>query len=517
MSLMIATTALALLVTAVLLVLYDVSYYRRAWLSDLTTQANLVGRASAPALAFDDSAAAGKNLELLAVRPRIVSAALYTRRGTLFAEYLRPGETATPFPQVNPPDGYRIVNERVWMAQPVFDPTGRVGTVYLEAKYELGRRLISYLAIIGMVLALSLLVAGVFSYRLQSVFTAPLLAMTEVSHRVRSKRDYSLRVTKTTQDEIGELVDTFNSMLEEVGQRTLALEESNRSLQREMLVRHEAEQALRAADQRKDEFLATLAHELRNPLAPIRNALELIRRRPDDREVSGSAREIMERQLRQLVRLVDDLLDVSRITRGSLTLQREPVLLGRVIQNALDVARPLIEGRGLRFVVSLPPEPVLLEADLARLSQAILNLLDNAAKFTPPGGSVVLAGQIENGFLALTVTDSGVGIPGDKMAEIFEMFAQLDRTHERPYSGLGVGLSLARRLVELHGGTLTAESEGAGRGSRFTLCLPVLSSPSERERGSEATGARRDGSGKPLSSSDVRIETSAKKPGGTLP
>ena len=532
MFLMIATTFVALLVTAISLVLYDISYYRNAWLSDLTTQANLVGRASAPALAFDDSAAAAKNLELLAVRPRIVAAALYARQGGLVARYVRPDEDFAPFPSGAPADGYRIQNARVWMVQPVSDPTGRVGTVYIEAKYELSRRVWSYLAIIGMVLALSLLVAGVLSYRLQATFTGPLLAMTDVSHQVQSKRDYSLRVKKTTRDEIGDLVDTFNGMLEEVGQRTRALEESNRSLQHEMTVRHEAEQALRAADQRKDEFLATLAHELRNPLAPIRNALELLRRRPDDPEVSGTAREIMERQLRQLVRLVDDLLDVSRITRGSLTLRREPVALERVIQNALDVAQPLIEGRGQRFIVSLPGHPVVLDADLARLSQAILNLLDNAAKFTPQGGTVSLEAREEEGALVLAIADNGVGIPREKLPEIFEMFAQLDRTHERPYSGLGVGLSLARRLVELHGGTLAAESQGAGRGSRFTIRLPVLPAPAadgfapardESEPPAGGDEARSNGAAgratalDPLSSSHVEAEPTERKPGGASP
>jgi signal transduction histidine kinase len=203
-----------------------------------------------------------------------------------------------------------------------------------------------------------------------------------------------------------------------------------------------------------------------------------------------------------------------------MTLRREPVALDRIVQNALDVARPLIEGRGQRFIVTMPGRPIILDADLARLSQAILNLLDNAAKFTPQGVTISLDAREEAGALVLTIADNGVGIPREKLPEIFEMFAQLDRTHERPYSGLGVGLSLARRLVELHGGTLVAESEGTGRGSRFTIRLPVLAPPggdgsgraldeAEPPAQGDAAGngaAGRAGASDPLSSSEIEVE-----------
>jgi signal transduction histidine kinase/ActR/RegA family two-component response regulator len=489
MALMIATTFAALLFTAITLVLYDLVTYQKAWVNDLTTQASLVGKASAPALAFDDPITAQKNLELLGDRPQILAAAIYTRQDSLFATYVREGEGTAP-PLLRPrAQGYRIDRARGVLLQHIADPTGRVGAIYLEARYELAQRLRSYLAIIAAVMAASLLVAGATSYRLQAAVTKPLLAITDVSHKVKARRDYSLRVTKTTDDEIGDLVDTFNEMLSEVGQRTAAIEETNRSLEREMTVRHEAERALRAADQRKDEFLATLAHELRNPLAPLRNALEILSRSESDPVASRRAREIMDRQLKHMVRLVDDLLDVSRITTGKFTLQKQRVQLSAIVDGALDVVRPTLEGRRIQFSVSIPQEPVYLEADPTRLSQALLNLLHNAAKFTEPGGSVSLDADVAPGTVTIAVTDDGMGIPPELLPQVFHMFAQLDHSLDRAHAGLGVGLSLAKRFVELHGGTLEAESGGVGKGCRFLIRLPTADAPPPA-RSSELT---RDG------------------------
>ncbi|HEU5309878.1 MAG TPA: ATP-binding protein, partial [Candidatus Eisenbacteria bacterium] len=240
-----------------------------------------------------------------------------------------------------------------------------------------------------------------------------------------------------------------------------------------MQVRQEAERALLASDQRKDEFLATLAHELRNPLAPLRNALEILKNSDADSRHAVTAREIMERQLRQLVRLVDDLLDVSRITTGKLVLKLEETRFEEIIQSALDATAPFFETRRIHLHVELPEEPVRLRADSTRLAQVFLNLLHNAAKFTDAGGSVSLRAERVGGELEVTVTDTGIGIPESKMPLIFDMFAQVDQRLERLHSGLGVGLSLAKRLVELHGGTIEVTSEGPDKGSRFTVRLPA--------------------------------------------
>jgi PAS domain S-box-containing protein len=230
---------------------------------------------------------------------------------------------------------------------------------------------------------------------------------------------------------------------------------------------------LREADRRKDEFLATLAHELRNPLAPIRSSLEILRIAADDREIGEQARATMERQLKQMIRLIDDLLDVSRITRGKLTLRMEPIELEAAVRLAVEIGCPLVEASGHQLHVALPAEPVPLDADLTRLAQVFSNLLSNACKYTGRGGRIDLTAEREGDEVVVRVADTGIGIPADKRSRIFEMFEQLDRSLDRAQGGLGIGLTLAKRLIELHGGTIAAASDGPGLGSEFVVRLPV--------------------------------------------
>jgi PAS domain S-box-containing protein len=240
----------------------------------------------------------------------------------------------------------------------------------------------------------------------------------------------------------------------------------------------QAQEALKEADRRKDEFLATLAHELRNPLAPIRNALHLLKRRPlEDPTVIG-ARDMMDRQVTHMVRLIDDLLDVSRITQGKLQLRREPVDLAKVVEQALETARPHITQQ---LTVTLPSEPIRLDADPVRLSQVLSNLLNNAAKFTPKTGRITLGASLEGGAVVIRVRDTGVGIAPEQMPRLFQIFSQAGSPLERAKGGLGIGLSLARSLVELHDGTIEARSEGLERGSEFIVRLPVLRLPEPSE------------------------------------
>ena len=236
----------------------------------------------------------------------------------------------------------------------------------------------------------------------------------------------------------------------------------------------EAREALKDADRRKDEFLATLAHELRNPLAPIRNALHLLARRPSDDPMMRAAQEMMERQVVHMVRLIDDLLDVSRITRGKLELRREPVELAKVVDLALETARPHISQQ---LTISLPSEPVRLDADPVRLSQVLSNLLNNAAKFTPKAGTISVVAHIEGESVVMRVRDSGVGIEPAKLPQLFQIFSQVGAPLERATGGLGIGLALSRSLVEMHGGTIEARSDGPGKGAEFIVRLPVLTLP----------------------------------------
>jgi PAS domain S-box-containing protein len=233
------------------------------------------------------------------------------------------------------------------------------------------------------------------------------------------------------------------------------------------------QEALRQSDRRKDEFLAMLAHELRNPLAPILNALHIMRLGKSNASSVEESRAIIERQVRHMVRLIDDLLDLSRITRGKIQLRKEPVELAQVIQSAVESSRPAIDAAGHQLSVSLPVEPIIIEADPTRLAQVLLNLLNNAAKYTEAGGHIWVRAKVQGDQLAISVRDSGIGIPSEMLPNIFEMFAQADRSLERSQGGLGIGLSLVRGLVRLHGGTVTARSEGPGKGSEFVVRLPL--------------------------------------------
>ena len=240
---------------------------------------------------------------------------------------------------------------------------------------------------------------------------------------------------------------------------------------------------LREQDRRKDEFLAMLAHELRNPLAPIRTGVQLIQRAGANPALTDKACSIMERQLLHLVRLVDDLLDVSRVTRNKLELRKEWVDLATIIQSAVETSRPLIEAAGHELTVSVPTEPVVLEADGVRLAQAFANFLNNAAKYTQRGGHIWITAELPRGAHAqatdvtVRVRDTGIGIAADHLPHIFDLFVQVERSLERTQGGLGIGLTLAKRLIEMHGGTVSAFSEGLGKGSEFVARLPVVVIP----------------------------------------
>ena len=260
-----------------------------------------------------------------------------------------------------------------------------------------------------------------------------------------------------------------------------ALRESEKRLATELEATSRLHEILKEGDRRKDEFLAMLAHELRNPLAPLRNGLQMMkldRNNPANIELCIG---IMERQLLQMIRLVEDLMDVNRITRGLIELRKEQIEITRVVQQAVETSMPSIEKGSHELILDLPTEPIFVEGDLARLAQVVSNLLNNASKYTDPGGRITLTIRLESETVAISVRDTGIGIPGPMLSQVFDMFIQLDHSLERTQGGLGIGLTLVKRLVEMHGGTISARSDGPGTGSEFTIRLPVFGS---RLRGS---------------------------------
>ena len=266
------------------------------------------------------------------------------------------------------------------------------------------------------------------------------------------------------------------------------------SAQQELAQRERAQHALREADRRKDEFLALLSHELRNPLAPIRNGLQIMKLSGFQHPMQLKAYEVLDRQVSHLVRLVDDLMDVSRITRGKLELRKSRVQLSSVIEAALETVRPLIDEARHRISVRLPPEPIELDADAVRLTQVMANLLSNSAKYTAPGGWINVDVSAGARSIDIRVSDNGIGIAPDSIGNVFEMFTQFDRVQSRSPGGLGIGLSLVKGLIEMHGGTVQAESEGVGRGSTFIVKLPRNASLEQEESApapAAAPGTRR--------------------------
>lgn len=268
----------------------------------------------------------------------------------------------------------------------------------------------------------------------------------------------------------------------------------------------QAEEMLKEADRRKDEFLAMLGHELRNPLAPIRNAVQILQRVAPNEEPVNRMLAVIDRQVRQLAGLVDDLLDVARITRGQIKLRKRALDLAEVVSQAVETSRPLLESRRHRFEIQLPDAPTAVEADATRLAQVILNLLNNAAKYTEEGGRIALIVERQDAEVVVRVRDSGMGIPVEMLPKIFEPFTQVEHTLDRSQGGLGIGLTLVRRLVEMHGGTVRAFSEGRGKGSEFVVRLPIVSQPSSpTEERSCVSASEETGSGRLRSSTPRRI------------
>ena len=293
----------------------------------------------------------------------------------------------------------------------------------------------------------------------------------------------------------------FEALSQTLAAANAELSIANARLEAEVIERRRTEQhilqlaeKLREADRRKDEFLATLAHELRNPLAPISSALALL---GNEREGPAAARslEVIDRQVRQLVRLVDDLLDVSRITHGRIELRRNRILLAPLLATAMETTLPQMESMAHRLKLDVPTEPVYINGDAQRLTQVFGNLLNNACKYTSAGGSIELSAHVEADVVEVSVRDNGIGIPPDRLNGIFDLFVQVETSLERAQGGLGIGLTLVRRLVEMHGGEIRASSDGPGHGARFDVRLPLaaeaLALPAPREEVPVAADTRR--------------------------
>ena len=487
------TTFCALLVAGSFILLYDVTVYRILRTNDMTAQVETLAFSTAPALQFEDAAAARETLNFLHIRPSVQAAAIYSANGRLFASYTR-NDTDFDFPVLPESESTTIANGEMKIFHRIISNGEILGTAFIQADYLLRQRIINFLSVLALVALGAMMVAILVSFWLQSFITRPVLSIVEVARDVVTRKDYSRRAEQQTQDEVGILVEAFNDMLNEIESRTSALENTNRELEQEVSERKRAREEvlrlneelkgkveeLKEADRHKDDFLATLAHELRNPLAPIRSGLDLLRKADESKkqDIIG----ILDRQTQQLIRLVDELLDVSRISRGKVSLHKQVVSLREVLQGAMEATQGLMEQKQHHFEVELPEPPVLLYGDSVRLTQVFLNLLSNAAHYTNDGGTIGLGVKLEADVVEVGIQDNGIGMSREMLSKSFEAFVQIENSLTATKSGLGIGLTLARSLVRMHGGAIHAHSEGLGKGTEFVVRLPLATPEQRREQ-----------------------------------
>ena len=453
------TSGVAILSVAAALLLVDWVDLDRQTLSRLEAQAQMAALNSSAPLAFADRASGNEALEVFQAGTGVVEATLFDRDGEVFANWRRSGAADADLPVV-PPGTYRFDRWLV-LVRPIEERGQLLGR--LQVRYDLlplRQQFLRTLGFSALVLLVAIALVFFFSRNLARVLTRPIDVLTRTAKLVSESKDYSLRAKKLGSDELGRFTDTFNEMLGQIQRQDADIQAS----------REEAERA----SQLKDEFLATLSHELRTPMTPILGWAQILRRVARENPQVVQAAEVIERNARVQTQIVDDLLDMSRIISGKIRLDVQPVDLVEVLEAALDTVAAAADARGIRLQKVLDAGPATVRGDPHRLQQIAWNLLSNAIKFTGRGGRVQLALERVNSNIEIIVTDSGQGISPDFLPYVFERFRQADSSTTRQHGGLGLGLAIVKQLVELHGGTVQAWSAGKDQGSTFTVSLPVV-------------------------------------------
>ncbi|ATD63286.1 hybrid sensor histidine kinase/response regulator [Janthinobacterium svalbardensis] len=505
MSVVLLTTLVALVISLGTIVVYDLRAYHRNLVADISTQAELLGHMSSAALAFDDERLALENLNLMRIRPRVTAGALYKADGSLFASY-RANERVGALPAKVGKEGVSIAGSSVELFKPIVDNGELLGTVYLRADYELAGRTADYLAIALGVTVLALLVALLLLRRLDFVITQPILDIADVAREVIETGDYSRRARKLSDDEVAQLVDSFNKMLAEIELRTHALERSNGELAREGEQRTQAQQEVmrlnqelevrvhertmqlemtngelamameeaRSANYAKSAFLSSMSHELRTPLNAILGFAQILSsdRLPSTLEQKKEFAGHILKSGRHLLTLINEILDLAKVESGTVSLSLEPVGLDAILQECRDMIAPLASQRGIGM--AFPDAcPLNVLADRTRLKQILLNLLSNALKYNREQGQVAIeCAPHAGGRVRISVRDTGVGLDAEQLALLFQPFNRLGQeggTEE----GSGIGLVVTKRLVELMDGNIGVSS-APGEGSIFWIELRVV-------------------------------------------
>ena len=464
-----ATTGCALLITAAAVAYYDLRRFRETLVSDVTATANILALAMTPSLVFDDPQPATEFLGLLRAKPAVTAAATYTANGALFAHYVADGESLPDLPQS---DGYHFVGDRLEFFKRVIADQEILGTVYVQARYDVGRRLASYLAILCAVLLASLAVAALIAHRLHRGITGPIASIVDIARDVLEKRDFSGRAAKTSDDEIGVLVDAFNNMLDEVGDRTGVLErtqEELKTLNAELEQRVAARTVqLEAANKELESFSYSVSHDLRAPLRAIGGFAELLwTDHAEDLDTEAQRKlGIIRSEAARMGTLIDELLAFSRLGRKSIDLAE--LDMKGLVDNVFTRLRADAGGDRVELRVGRLPRAC---GDRALLEQVWVNLLSNAIKFSSKAEQpIVEVGAIsEEHEHVYYVRDNGAGFDPRYKAKLFGVFQRLHDDSEFP--GTGVGLALVQRIVLRHGGRVWADAT-LGEGATFYFTLP---------------------------------------------
>jgi signal transduction histidine kinase/ActR/RegA family two-component response regulator len=501
---MLATTLLALVIALGAMIAYDVRSYHQGWVNDVSAQAELIGRTTAPALEFGDARMASENLALLRFQPKMRAAAIYGPRGEQFATYTLPGVEAA-FPRLPELDNESVRTGDLVVFRRIVAHGEILGTVYLRAKYELYDRIWSYSGIAGLVAVLAMSIALLVSFRLQRIITEPILAIGSAAREVIERRDYSRRVENRSDDEVGALIGAFNEMMAEIERRTSALETSNQEKAREvderriaqqqiMQLNEELEQRVRdrtaaleqtneelvvataaahGANRAKSEFLSNMSHELRTPLNAIIGFGQLLTTAEAQLMAPERNKEFIDHIVeagRHLLTLINDILNLAQIEAGKLSVSVEAVALKDILADCRAMTEAMAEQRNIRLLFPAAAE-MFVRADRTRLKQVLLNLLSNAVKYNRDMGSVVVGCTQEGPDLVrISVQDTGIGLRPEQLQSLFQPFNRLGQ-EAGVQEGTGIGLVLTKRLVELMGGTLGVTSS-PGIGTVFWIELP---------------------------------------------